>query len=548
MLIAAQMLGGLGVPISIALAPVLATEVSGTEAMSGFASTASVIGTALLSLPLAALMTARGRRPGLVLAYAIGAAGAALVVLAATIRNFPLLLVGMAAFGAASSANLQARFAAADLAAPDRRARAISVVVWASTIGAVLGPNLSAPASHSFAGTSIPETAGPFVWAGAVFVLTGTLIGVLLRPDPLLTARALAAPGEQTRAGRSLRAGFTAVRESPRARLALLTVAVSHTTMVSIMVMTPVDLGHHGADLELVGLVISGHIAGMFAFSPVMGWLADRIGRLSVIGLAAGLLSVAALLAGTAGPSHAQSALGLFLLGLGWSAGMVSGSALLTDSVPQPARAAVQGLSDLTMNAAAGLGGAAAAWSWPGRDTGGSTRSAPRCCCRWPPWPSSRRAGTRSPRRPTRARSRPRGRPAGDRSGCLVADVVGLAQRLVDGPGGLVALPEHAGGAGTHLQRVAALDLDGGAAADHHEQFVGLGVRDHAGGDLPDPPDLRAVRGLPQHLARDDGRAGDDLGRVERLQLQFGVGEVRHGDGEGGGGCAVITGAHGAPA
>ncbi|MFD9379283.1 MFS transporter [Streptomyces sp. NPDC059999] len=359
-LIAAQMLGGLGVPISIALAPVLATEVSGTEAMSGFASTASVIGTALLSLPLAALMTARGRRPGLVLAYAIGAAGAALVVLAATIRNFPLLLVGMAAFGAASSANLQARFAAADLAAPDRRARAISVVVWASTIGAVLGPNLSAPAGHSFAGTSIPETAGPFVWAGVVFVLTGTLIGVLLRPDPLLTARALAAPGEQTRAGRSLRAGFTAVRESPRARLALLTVAVSHTTMVSIMVMTPVDLGHHGADLELVGLVISGHIAGMFAFSPVMGWLADRIGRLSVIGLAAGLLSVAALLAGTAGPSHAQSALGLFLLGLGWSAGMVSGSALLTDSVPQPARAAVQGLSDLTMNAAAGLGGAAA--------------------------------------------------------------------------------------------------------------------------------------------------------------------------------------------
>ncbi|MER5779026.1 MFS transporter [Streptomyces sp. NPDC002039] len=359
-LIAAQMLGGLGVPISIALAPVLATDVSGTEAMSGFASTASVIGTALLSLPLAALMTARGRRPGLVLAYAIGAAGAALVVLAATIGNFPLLLVGMAAFGAASSANLQARFAAADLAAPDRRARAISVVVWASTIGAVLGPNLSAPAGHSFAGTSIPETAGPFVWAGAVFVLTGTLIGVLLRPDPLLTARALAGPGEQTRAGRSLRAGFTAVRESPRARLALLTVAVSHTTMVSIMVMTPVDLGHHGADLELVGLVISGHIAGMFAFSPVMGWLADRIGRLSVIGLAAGLLSVAALLAGTAGPSHAQSALGLFLLGLGWSAGMVSGSALLTDSVPQAARAAVQGLSDLTMNAAAGLGGAAA--------------------------------------------------------------------------------------------------------------------------------------------------------------------------------------------
>ncbi|MFJ6795886.1 MFS transporter [Streptomyces sp. NPDC091268] len=359
-LIASQMLGGLGVPVSIALAPVLATEVSGTEAMSGFASTASVIGTAVFSLPLAALMTARGRRIGLVVAYAIGTLGAGLVVLAAAIKSFPLLMLGMAAFGAASSAGLQARFAAADLAPPQRRARAISVVVWASTVGAVLGPNLSAPASRSFAGTSIPETAGPFVWAAAVFLLTGTLIGVLLRPDPLLTARALAAPEEQTRAGRSLRAGFAAVKASPRARLALLTVAVTHTTMVSIMVMTPMDLTHHGARLELVGLVISVHIAGMFAFSPLMGWLADRLGRLAVIGLAAGLLSVAALLAGTAGPSHAQSAVGLFVLGLGWSAGMVSGSALLTDSVPQPARAAVQGLSDLTMNAAAGIGGAAA--------------------------------------------------------------------------------------------------------------------------------------------------------------------------------------------
>ncbi|MFD6886618.1 MFS transporter [Streptomyces sp. NPDC059957] len=359
-LISGQVLGGIGVPISIALAPVLATEVSGTESLSGFASTASVIGTAAVSLPLAALMTARGRRPGLVLAYVIGAAGAALVVLAASIKSFPLLMLGMAAFGAASSANLQARFAAADLAEPDHRARAISVVVWASTIGAVLGPNLSAPASRSFAGTSIPPMAGPFIWAGAIFLLTATLIGVLLRPDPLLTARALAPAEDQTRAGRSLRAGFAAVKASPRARLALLTIAVSHTTMVSIMVMTPVDLGHHGAGLQLIGLVISGHIAGMFAFSPVMGWLADRIGRLSVIGLAAGLLSIAALLAGTADGNHTQSGAGLFLLGLGWSAGMVSGSALLTDSVPQPVRAAVQGLGDLTMNTAAGVGGAAA--------------------------------------------------------------------------------------------------------------------------------------------------------------------------------------------
>ncbi|MER0426334.1 MFS transporter [Streptomyces microflavus] len=360
MLVVSQILGGLGVAIGIALAPMLATEVTGSEALSGLAPTASVAGTALLSLPLAALMTSRGRRPGLVLAYLIGALGGALVVLGTMVRSFPLLLLGMAAFGAGSSANLQARFAAADLVGPERRGRAISTVIWATTIGSVVGPNIAAPAGRVFRGTPVPESAGPYLWSAAAFLLAGVVVVVLLRPDPLLTARALAPQSPQGERKRSLRAGVAAVRESPMAKLALVAVTVSHTAMVSIMVMTPVHLGGHGADLQLIGLVISGHIAGMYAFSPVMGWLADRFGRLSVIGLAVGLLSTAALLAGTAGPRHGQTALGLFVLGLGWSAGMIAGSALLTDSVPQEARAAVQGLSDLTMNAAAGIGGASA--------------------------------------------------------------------------------------------------------------------------------------------------------------------------------------------
>ncbi|MFB7832329.1 MFS transporter [Streptomyces sp. NPDC056056] len=360
-LLATQILGGLGIATGVALAAVLARDVSGSEALSGLASTATVAGPALLAMPLAALMASRGRRAGLVLAYLIGAVGAGVAVLGAVADSFPLLLLGLVGFGAGSSANLAARFAAADLAEPDRRARAISTVVWATTIGAVLGPNIAAPAGKSVAGLGIPATAGPFVWAAGVFVIAAAVVAVLLRPDPLLTARAL----HETGAGeapeeRSLRAGMTAVRESPRARLAVVTVAGSHTAMVSIMSMTPVALTHHGADIQLIGLVISGHIAGMYAFSPLMGWLSDRLGRLSVIGLAVGLIGVAALVAGTAGPSHGRTALGLFLLGLGWSAGLVSGSALLTDSVPQAARAAVQGLSDFIMNTAAGVGGLAA--------------------------------------------------------------------------------------------------------------------------------------------------------------------------------------------
>ncbi|MCH6159672.1 MFS transporter [Streptomyces sp. M600PL45_2] len=408
-LVAGQMLGGLGVATAVTLAAVLAKEISGSEALSGLASTSSVIGTALLSLPLASLMAARGRRAGLTVAYLIGAAGGAVVVAGAVLGNFPLLLAGMTAFGASSSANLQARYAAADLAEPGQRARAISLVVWATTVGAVLGPNIAAPAGDTVTGLGIPATAGAFVWGSAVFLVTGVLIHLLLRPDPLLTARALAEAGEAEQgsvdagrevtpaeaggpaeaavadaprdgassgtagaagrtaetgkghtgsAERSLRAGFAAVAASSRARLALVTIATAHTAMVSIMVMTPVDLGHHGAGIELIGLVISAHIVGMYAFSPLMGWLADRFGRHAVILLSAALICCAAAFAGTAGGHHVQSGIGLFLLGLGWSAGLVSGSALLTDSVPQPARAAVQGLSDLTMNAAAGAGGA----------------------------------------------------------------------------------------------------------------------------------------------------------------------------------------------
>ncbi|MET7436450.1 MFS transporter [Streptomyces sp. NPDC005496] len=359
-LIASQILGGLGVATGIALAVVLAEEVSGAESLLGLAPTATVVGTAVLSMPLAALMTARGRRPGLVLAYLIGALGAGVVVVAATVGSFPLLLAGMAMFGAASSANLQARFAAADLAETDRRARAISNVVWATTIGAVLGPNIAAPAGRSVTGLGIPAAAGPFLWAAGVFVVSAVLVAVLLRPDPLLTARALSPAEERSPQARSLRAGVGAVAASPRARLALGTVAVCHTAMVSIMSMTPIELDHHGAGIDLIGFVISCHIAGMYAFSPLMGRLSDRLGRLSGIGLAVGLLVCAALLAGTADGHHVQTTVGLFLLGLGWSAGMVAGSALLTDSVPQPVRAAAQGLSDLLMNAAAGIGGAAA--------------------------------------------------------------------------------------------------------------------------------------------------------------------------------------------
>ncbi|MFE1785060.1 MFS transporter [Streptomyces sp. NPDC059506] len=370
-LVGSQVLGGLGVATGVALAALLARDLSGSDAMAGLAMTASVVGSAMAALPMAALMARKGRRPGLVLGYLTAAVGAVVVVLAAVLEVFPLMLAGMAAFGAASAAGLQARYGAVDLAEPDRRGRAISLVVWSTTVGSVLGPNIAGPADRSVAGLGVPPMAGPFLWAAAVFLVAGAGVFLLLRPDPLLVARSLEpqAPGGAKHG--TLRDGLAAVTGSSGALLAVAAVAISHAVMVSIMVMTPVDLGHHGASIELIGLVISIHIAGMYAFSPVMGRLSDRFGRPPVILLAVVLLGLAALLAGTAGHSHVRSAAGLFLLGLGWSAGLVAGSALLTDTVPQPARAAAQGLSDLVMNVAAAVGGvlagvitATAGYSW----------------------------------------------------------------------------------------------------------------------------------------------------------------------------------------
>ena len=141
--------------------------------------------------------------------------------------------------------------------------------------------------------------------------------------------------------------------------------------MVALMSMTPVHLVHGGATLSVVGFTISLHIAGMFALSPVFGVLADHLGRIPTIVL--GQLMLLASAAITALGSHQTSTvmLGLILLGLGWSASTVAGSALLNDAAPADRRVPLQGRSDLVMNLAGAVGGAASgpmlAWlGYPG--------------------------------------------------------------------------------------------------------------------------------------------------------------------------------------
>ncbi|WP_222871248.1 MFS transporter [Nonomuraea sp. PA05] len=355
MLSAAQIVGGVGVAVGLALSSVVVDELSRSTVISGFAGTATVLGAALLALPTAKASGRGGRRAGLSLAYTAALVGCAISVLAISLRTWPLLLAGLVLVGGGSAGSLAARYSATDLSPKDRSARHLSLVVWASTIGSVAGPNLAEPADRIGMSLGLVEKAGPFAFAALAFALAVVVILCFLRPDPLTLARA-GAPVPDSGRNRTVRTAWQTLRSTPTARRALVMIAVSHTAMVSVMSMTPVKLHHDGSNLDVIGLVISLHIAGMYVLSPVVGWLADKAGKVPVLVLGSALLLSAAALAGTAGHRVWQVTAALVLLGLGWSCGLVAGSALVTESVPIERRPAVQGLSDLLMNVCGATG------------------------------------------------------------------------------------------------------------------------------------------------------------------------------------------------
>ena len=356
-----SVLGGVAVAGSVAAGALIAESVSGSAAAAGFAQTSGVLGAAVLALPLARIALVRGRRAALATGYGLGAAGAVIVVVGAVLRSLPVVLVGAFFVGVASASTYQARYAATDLAAEEHRAVSLSWVVWAGTVGAVLGPNLLSVSGQLGLALGLPQLAGPYIVAGVCLALTAIVLLLFLRPDPYrLSLRLRSDAGETVRQPR-LRDGLTHLRTRPRAVLGIAAIAVGHVVMVMVMVMTPVHMAHVDVTLQVIGLVISVHVAGMYALSPLVGWAVDRLGRLPVIAVGIGILAVACVVSGLAEGSEVVAlGIGLFLLGLGWSCTLIAGSTLVTDEVETTERPAVQGLSDLVMNAAGAVGGAAA--------------------------------------------------------------------------------------------------------------------------------------------------------------------------------------------
>jgi MFS family permease len=367
-LLLAQILSGLGLAAGITVSALLAEEMLGSSRFSGLPTVFFTIGSAAAAVGVGRISQRLGRRAGLSAGYFTGALGSLGVVIAATSNNVVLLFASMLIYGAGVSTNLQARYAGADLAPPSRRGRAVSIVLVATAVGAIIGPNLVSVTGALANGFGIPPLAGPFLLAGAAYASAGLVLWLLLRPDPLLLARSIDGVGERQSRQPTTEpsaAGAATVRSaspsqrtwSPAVASGASIMIFTQLIMVAIMTMTPIHIEHHGHGIEITGIVIGAHVAGMFLPSPFSGWLVDRLGYLP-IAIAAGITLLAAGLLAAWAPvdSIATLILALVLLGIGWNLGLVSGTTLVTNAVPLPTRARTQGTVDLGI-ALAGAGG-----------------------------------------------------------------------------------------------------------------------------------------------------------------------------------------------
>ncbi|MFN8023202.1 MAG: MFS transporter [Acidimicrobiales bacterium] len=337
----------------IAVVALLVGELIDNARLAGTGSATFTLGSALVAVPLSAAMRRHGRRVPLVRAWTAAAIGAFVAGIAGQLGSFPLFVVGMLAFGAGQAAGLQARFVGADLAEASARSQAIGSVVWVGTLGAAFGPLLTPWEKRVADSVGLEPLVGPFFFAGTFFAISAVVIAMRLRPDPLTVAGLTDPNAQRVRPLRQVRGAIGVLRTRPLAQLGLASMVISQTAMVAVMTMTPPYMkDHHHSDLS--AYVIALHIVGMYGFSPFVGRAVERLGRIISIVIGSVILGVGTFVTVMVGYNAVLVFIGLFLLGVGWSFGLVAGSTLLTESVPAETRVEVQGSGDLLMSLCGG--------------------------------------------------------------------------------------------------------------------------------------------------------------------------------------------------
>lgn len=352
-------LGSTGHIAAVTVATIVARDITGDATWSGAPGATVVLGAALGAIVLSQVMVRRGRRAGLATGYGVGVVGAFVATAAVIAVSLPLLLVGTLLIGFGNASNQLSRYVAADLYPPDRRASALGTVVWGATVGAVIGPNLAAPAATFAASFGLPDLAGAYLVPVAFVGMAAALTFVMLRPDPYALADT-SSRHDHPDAERNIPGSLRSVLARPNVPVAIVALVTVQVVMVLIMTMTPLHMTEHGHDLAAVGVVISGHTFGMFGLSPISGRLADRFGSVPVILAGLAVTGASAVLAAVAPPDGGILLfIALFLLGYGWNLGYVAGSALLTQDLSLAERTRLQGLTDALIwssAAAASLG------------------------------------------------------------------------------------------------------------------------------------------------------------------------------------------------
>jgi MFS family permease len=370
-LFAAEVAGSTGHSISLAVGSIVAADITGSNTWSGLPVGIAALGAALASVFLSRVMARRGRRPGLALGYQLAVLGSCLGMAGAIGRSFPLLLFGMFLFGIGNASNLLSRFAAADVSPVQQRGRSIGLIVGGATLGAILGPNLLAYAARIAEVAGLPLSGSAFLVGIVGFGVAAVLVDLLLRPDPLTVAAQLnastggaspaptgfvgagLAPPNRRPSGRPLRA----ILKVPRVRIAVGALMTSQLVMIGTTSTAAVYLHDQGHGVDIIGLATAFHLGGMYATSPIAGWLCDRIGRVTVILLGTVLLIGAIIFAAvTPGTDGVLVSTALLLNGVGWNFAFVGGSTLLTDALEPEERTSTQGLADLATGLMGALG------------------------------------------------------------------------------------------------------------------------------------------------------------------------------------------------
>lgn len=357
-LVASQIAGSAALAAAVTVGAFVMQDILGQSTPWGGAASATVtMGTAFMAQVLARQMNQHGRRRGLQLGYTFAIIGGLIAGVGAETKTMWIFILGLFLFGNGQAANLLSRYAATDLAQPNNRGSAMSRILFASTFGAVFGPLLIRPAEDL--GMSLfgwNQYTGPWVFSGVFFLTSLVNTTVRLKPDPLEVAGGLNSQAASGTPKRSFKDVWRIFKGSSDGRLALTSMVISQMTMVAVMTMTPVHLKGHGHE-TVSAYVISLHIVGMYAFSPLIGKFSDLRGRQNTIMIGALLLMGSTVMSALAGDSPALLFPSLWLLGIGWSFGLIGGSSLLVDSVATESRVRVQGTADLMMSFFGGMAG-----------------------------------------------------------------------------------------------------------------------------------------------------------------------------------------------